>query len=302
MDLPAQNRTDHGELTLPDLIAVLARERWLVLLFVTLSVSTAAILAWSIPPTYTADIVISPVSDSSMSSGPGAVSSVLSQFGNIASLAGISTSADTRKAESLAVLESEALTDRYIEQNNLLPILYSDKWDVHRARWVEDDPRKAPTLWRAYQYFKRKVRTVATDPKTGIVTLTIEWNDPHLAAKWANGLVQAANDFLREKAIMQSERNISYLNSQAAKTDIVPIKQAIYVLLEAEINKEMLARGNDEYAFKILDPAIAPEKPSSPRPLLWILIAVVGSLTLSVFAAYVRLAWSRLNHPAETWE
>jgi len=51
-----------------------------------------------------------------------------------------------------------------------------------------------------------------TDPKTGLVTLSITWNDPNIAAKWANGLVRMANDYLRDQAIEESERNIAYLD------------------------------------------------------------------------------------------
>ena len=135
---------------------------------------------------------------------------------------------------------------------------------------------------------------MTTDPKTGLVTLTIAWSDPRLAAKWANGLVSITNDYLRTKAIAESERNITYLNEQAGKTDVMTVKQAIYAILQNEINKQMLARGSDEYAFKILDPAAPPEVPSSPRPKLWTFLAFFGGLALSIFAAYVHLAWKRL--------
>ena len=69
-----------------------------------------------------------------------------------------------------------------------------------------------------------------------------------------------ANDNLRDRAIAESERNISYLNEQAAKTDVVGIRQTIYNIMETEINKAMLAKGSEEYAFKLIDPAVVPQK------------------------------------------
>jgi uncharacterized protein involved in exopolysaccharide biosynthesis len=131
---------------------------------------------------------------------------------------------------------------------------------------------------------------VTSDAKTGLVTLTITWKDPVLAANWANELVRMTNDFMRNKAVEQSERNIAYLNKQIATTDAVGVKQAIYTVLQNEINKVMLARGNDEYAFKILDPATAPEKPSSPQKLIWILVGMFGGLLMSAFIVLVRSA------------
>jgi uncharacterized protein involved in exopolysaccharide biosynthesis len=149
------------------------------------------------------------------------------------------------------------------------------------------------TPWKGNEFFKKNVRTVVTDPKTGLVTMTIKWTDPHIAAKWANDLVSLTNSYLQKKAIAESERNIAYLNGEAAKTDVLPVKQAIYTILQSEINKEMLARGNDEYAFKILDPAVPPERPSTPPATFLMAGAFIGSLGLALFIAFAYVAWLR---------
>jgi uncharacterized protein involved in exopolysaccharide biosynthesis len=294
MDQATRNLVTPSELSLKDLLALLRRRRVAVAGFVVACMLVTLVISLIMTPTYVAITVISPVASTGGAGQLSGVSSMLSQFGGLASLAGLGSSGDTRKAESLAVLKSEALTEKYIRDNNLLPILYSSKWDAANRRWTETDPKKIPTLWKANTFFGKNVRTLTIDPKTGLITLTVSWRDPKLAAEWANGLVSVTNDYLRTKAIGESERNITYLNEQAARTDVMPVKQAVYALLQNEINKEMLARGSEEYAFKILDPAIAPEVPSSPRPKLWTFFALVGGLVLSVFAAYVRLMWERL--------
>jgi uncharacterized protein involved in exopolysaccharide biosynthesis len=293
MDSSTRGSAVRDELHLRELIETLWQWKWRVLVLAATAAIVAGAVAWYLPPKYSASIIISPVSDTSGGGAlVGGISSVLSQIGNVASLAGIAAPADTEKAESVAVLNSEALTDEYIEENNLLPILYPDKWDAVHGQW---SVRRAPTLWEAYQYFNLKIRTITTDPKTGMVTLTIVWRDPKAAAVWANGLVSAANAYLRKQAIDESERDIAYLNSQAAKTDALPIKQVIYTILQTEISKQMLARGNDQYAFKVLDPAVPPERPGSPRPLVWVLAALIGTLLLAVLSAYARLAWERIR-------
>jgi uncharacterized protein involved in exopolysaccharide biosynthesis len=280
------------EIQLAELFQLLRRARWIVASFVLLSTLAGVALALTLTKKYTATTVLSPVSNSS-SGSLGGLGSVMSQFGGLASLAGLSLSGDTKRAETLAVLESEALTEKYIQDNNLLPILYAKQWDAGAKRWKVTDPKKMPTLWKANQYFKSKIRTVSSEGKTGIVTLTITWKDPIAAAKWANDLVRLTNEYLRAKAITESERNIAYLNEQAAKTDVVQVKQAIYTILQTEINKEMLARGSDEYALKVLDPAVPPEKPSSLAPVLWVFIGFFGSLGFCLLIAFIRLAWGR---------
>jgi len=218
----------------------------------------------------------------------GGLSSATSQFSGLASLVGLSPQQDSKKSESLAVLQSEALTQQYIANNDLLPVLYPKRWDAVAKRWKVTDPKKIPTLWTANQLFKEKIRVLTTDTKTGLSTLIITWDDPVVAARWANGLVKMANDYLRDKTIVESERNIAYLTEQGAKTDAVGVKQAVYSILQTEISKAMLAKGSDEYALKVVDPAFAPEKASSPKPALWIFIGTVAGLICSFIIVMVR--------------
>jgi len=293
MDVLNQQEAHKEEISFQELVGILLRRKWLIVCFVALAALGAVLAAWLSPKKYQSVMVLSPATSNSGGGQLGGIGSLASQFGGLASLAGISVAGDSKKAESLAVLQSDALTTKYIEQNNLLPILFADKWDAQNKRWNITDPSKTPTLWQANEYFKRKVRTVSIDKQSQLVTLTITWKDPHVAAKWGNDLVRMCNDYLRAKAITESERNISYLNSQAATTDVVGVRQAIFSILQSEISRAMLARGSDEYAFKVLDPAVPPERPSSPRPLLWTAAAIFGSLFISVLSAFARLAWSR---------
>jgi len=257
------------------------------------------IAALIIPKKFEAVIVVAAVSNTPGGAQMGGLSSLASQFGGIASLAGISVGGDSRKSESLAVLQSESLTEGYIRTNNLLPVLYRRDWDSAKMQWKTDNPEKIPTLWKANQYFKKKIRSVVTDSKTGLTLLTIRWRDPVAAAKWANELIGITNDFLRDKAIAESERNIEYLHQEAAKTNIVEARQAIYSLLQTEINKVMVARGNREYAFKILDPAAVPEKPVSPILAIWCAVGTLGGLAVAVFAVLARatLYFPRKSRP-----
>jgi uncharacterized protein involved in exopolysaccharide biosynthesis len=294
MDSMTRNAADQPELSLRELLATLQRAKWLVLGSMAVAMLIAGIAGVLLPKSYKAAIVILPVASSAGGGQAGGMGSLLYQFGGLASLAGFAAGSDTKKSESLAVLQSEALTEKYIEQNDLLPILFPKSWDAQKRRWRETDPRYVPTLWKGNEYFKKGVRIVLTDTKTGLVTMTIVWTDPRVAAKWANDLVNITNDYLRKKAIEESERNISYLNEQAAKTDVVPVRQAIYAILQTEINKEMLARGNDEYAFKILDPAVPPERPSTPPVWLLMAGALIGSLGLTVMIAFVYVCWIKV--------
>lgn len=271
-----------------ELFHILWRGRWLIISISLVCMLGAGTAAWLLPKKYQATILLSPVANQAGSGALGALNGGVSQLGGLASLAGLSSGGGDNKVESVATLQSETLTERYIQENNLLPLLFRDMWDPQQKKWYPTAPRDAPTLWKGNQYFNKKVRGVKETARTGLVTLTIVWTDPTLAADWANGLVKLANDYLRDKAIKESEQNIAYLNEQISRTSAIPVRDSLYSLMETEIKKQMLARGSDEYALKVIDPAVAPERPVSPQPVLWILAALCAGLFLGSTYVFVR--------------
>lgn len=291
MDTRTQPPVIHDQISLKEVLEELWLRRWTAVALCAFLAIAAGAAALLLPKTYQASIVVSPDVNGPGESRMGGLGSALSEMGGLASLAGLSLGMNSHSAETVAVLKSEALTETFIQQNDLLPILYAKLWDPQLKRWKVADPKKVPTLWKANRRFDNSIRFVSTDPKTGLVTLTIRWKDPEQAAAWANGLVRETNDYLRAKAIAQAERNVTYLESEAAKTDMLGVKEAIYTVLEDEIDKEMFARGNEEYALKVLDAAQAPERPSSPEPVLWVLVAIFTATLLAVLSAFSRVAW-----------
>lgn len=290
MDTAVHSASQTDEIRMKDLVRMLLLYRYRIALFVIACTITIGVMSFLVQKQYDAVIVISPVtSTSDKSLGGGALGSL----SGLAALAGMSLGSDSKKNESLATLESQAILQRYIVENNLMPILYEDKWDARSGKWTVTDPKKVPTLWKATQFFKDNVRTVTPDIKTGMVTLKVRWKDAALAAKWANGLVKMTNDYERQAAIAESDRNIGYLTQQAAGTDVLGIKQAIYNLLQSEISKNMIARGTPEYAFKVIDPALVPERAAFPVKKIWVAAAFFGSLAVAALAVLARLAWQK---------
>jgi uncharacterized protein involved in exopolysaccharide biosynthesis len=121
----------------------------------------------------------------------------------------------------------------------------------------------------------------------GLITVTVDWTDPKVAAQWANEMVALANELLRTRAMDESTRNIDYLNQQLSKTDVVEIRLALYRLIENETKQLMLANGKIEYAFTVIDPAVAPEIRVSPKRTLMTLIGFAIGCVLGSIIAFI---------------
>lgn len=282
------------EVGLRELWLVTWHGKWVIiavtLLFAVGSVGHALIATeW-----YQAEVLLAPASDrTSLPLG--------GQLGGLAAIAGVTTrSGDV--AEAVATLKSRELARAFIEDEGLVQVFFADEWDAESGRWLRDGPGEERDTRDAIKYFHENVLRVREDRQSGLVTLVVEWTDPVLVADWANQLVTRANERLRGRALREAEANIAYLEAELARTGVVALQQTIGRLLESELQKLMLARGNEEFAFRIVDSAEVPKRRVRPRRAL---IAVIGTLlggvlaVFAVFAAHAIRTGARERPPAQ---
>lgn len=282
--------TDYDRpVTLKDFLLFLVRHKWLLLISGLIFATAAFSLAELLPPVYEASITVIPVTPSGSGIGSSSLSSALSHIGGLASIAGLNVGGTTGwKAEALATLKSRLLTNKFITQHNLMPVLFSKDWNSRTKKWRFRDPSKDPTLWNADQLFRRHIRSVEDNSRTGVVTMTIKWRNAQLAAQWANGLVHLTNEYLRQKTISETTRDLNYLRHAINTTTLMGVKNAIYTLMEQELKNQMIATSRKQFAFRIIDPAIPPRLKSSPKPLLWTIAGGLAGILIGILIAIVR--------------
>jgi len=246
--------------------------RWLIVAIAgvfTLGGVTYALLAQE---SYKADVVLAPADKKSGAGG------ALAQFGGLASLAGISLPG-AGEGEPVAVLKSKDFARSFITDLNLMPVLFEGV-DVGDKKL---DIRDAVAAFDG-------VRSVSEDKRTSLVTLSVRWKDPDTAAEWANVLVKRLNDRLRTQAQEESERNVAYLQREIAATSVVSLQQSMGRVLEGEMQKLMLARGNEEFAFKVIDRATPPKQREAPKRTLIALVSMLAGGFLGILAVFLRKA------------
>jgi uncharacterized protein involved in exopolysaccharide biosynthesis len=258
-----------------DLLRVV-RQRWRLLLALTLVPTLAAtILALASPRRYEADLVALP----RVQERSGLLNSLGGQLGGLAALAGLGLNESGQRAEAIQMLQSQVLARQFIIDNHLLPVLFADQWDTKRQDW-RGRPR---TINEAVVRFDHGIRNVVEDRRTGLLTVRINWRDPVQAAAWANELVGRANDELRRRAVARAQASIDYLRREARNTDTVEIQQTLYRLMEDQYKTLVLANVSNDYAFSVIDPAIAadPDQYVSPRLGLYVLAGLLFGLVLA---------------------
>ena len=252
------------------------------LLLVTAGIFGLAGLAYALLATeiFRAETLVLP---KTQSSSEGA--SLIAQFGGVAQLAGLSVREGNRGI-ALATLKSRHLIETFIREQRLLQKLYEDRWDAETKAW-RGSSSNVPTTWEAYNYFTRSILEVEDDPKTGLVTVAVEWKDPVEARQWVAELIARTNAHLKSEAVQQAERNLAYLQNEAAHVGQVEIRSALFSLVETELKALMIAKGDDEFALRTIDEPVVPEKRARPKRALIVTLAVLVGLFVGLVLVFL---------------
>jgi uncharacterized protein involved in exopolysaccharide biosynthesis len=270
--------TGEDEIDLLELIRTLL-QGWKTIVCITIICTGLAVAyALNAPDVFKAEALLAPAQEE-QSGG----SSALSQFGGIAAMAGISIPSGSNVEQVVATLNSRKFLRAYIQQNKLLPVLFEEIWDADSQAWLVTSVDDEPTELKAIESFKACL-SVDEDKKSGLITLSISWKDPGVAAQWANDLVKQLNELLREQAISDSQQRVGYLEQELAKTTLQDMRAVLYNLLESEKQKAMLANVNEDFALEIIDPAVAPEMRDKPNRQLIVVLGCLCGGFLGIFA------------------
>ena len=282
METPAPPVAYDDEIDLWQLWETIWSGRWLIIAITSLFAVGGVTYALVAQEWWRAEVVLAPADKK------GGMSGALSQLSGLASLAGVSVGGGGGN-EPLAVLKSKDFARQFITDMNLMPVLLKDQ---------KAEDGKAPDIRDALRIFET-VRTVSDDKKTGLVTLSVRWKDADTAALWANELARRVNARLRAEALAEAERNVTYLQKEMAATSVVSLQQSMGRVLEGEMQKLMLARGNEEFAFKVIDKATPPKLRDAPKRALIAIVATLAGGFLGILAVFLRQAWrNRPPRPA----
>jgi uncharacterized protein involved in exopolysaccharide biosynthesis len=280
---------EEDEIDLLEYWRVIWKKLWLIIGVAFLAAVLAAGYSLTLPNIYRAEVVITPVGEK----GNKGIS--LGGLGGLASMAGISLGGGSGDVNvNLAVLKSREFLWAFVKENKLKPVLFKNAWDASSKSWRENEP----TQWAVYRKINSAVSS-SKDNKTGIVRIAIEWTDAELAAEWANSLVARLNAHLRQQALERSKQTLGYLNYELGKVRVAEMRQALFDLISQEQKKAMLASTQKEFAFRVLDAAVAPDARSGPNRRGTVMIAALLAGFLAIIPI---LIWGGLHKRKQVQE
>jgi uncharacterized protein involved in exopolysaccharide biosynthesis len=295
------------EISLTDLTAALMRRKRVVFTYTACVFLVALLYAIFATPQYSGVIVVQPQSDQP----GGALAQLAGQLGSVSSMVGLGMGhAEDRENNYLATLTSHELALKFIDEYHVAPLLFPRRWDGKTQSWkllhpgplaraklwisraiarISHDqgwrpPSNVPTTWQLLDSF-HAILEVKKKEDAGVVLVTIRYPDPQIAADWANEYVALANSLIRARVVSESDAALSYLAQVAQQTSVTEVKNSTYLLIQRHLEEQIEAKSKSDYAFQVVDPAIVPGAPSSPKRKLVVLGAILVGLILGSLVA-----------------
>ncbi len=190
---PAAGAPDDDEISLLDLLIVLAERKRTVLLTATIFAVLSIAVSLLLPVRYTATVtLLPPIQNSSMST---MLSSELGSLGGLASLAGGSLGLKNPNDMYVAMFKSDTVEDAMVKRYGLM--------QEYHARYLSE----------ARKDFEHKAN-VDGNSKDGLIHISVEDHNAQRAAELANGYVDQFRDLSQHLAITEAGQRALFFKGQ----------------------------------------------------------------------------------------
>jgi uncharacterized protein involved in exopolysaccharide biosynthesis len=285
-----------------DLVAVLRQLRArirLIGVFVVGAIVLALIHLHLATYTYTATLMVSPVTSSNDPT------SRLQGLSGLASLAGVRMGTDAGTQSFLLyqqAIPSRDVADRLSMNPEIMHTVFRS-WDPATRQWkrpsgiasavtgfikavigIPTSEWSPPGGAELNDYIKRSV-TVNKDADSPTVTITFKHRDPKFAVYMLHELDRAVDWKLRQNAIGRATEYVSYLENQLRSVTDTSIREALMATLIDQEKTKMMASATAPYAAQPFGMPSVSRRPTSPKPLLVLVLALMCGGLAGVMAA-----------------
>ncbi|OGS37762.1 MAG: hypothetical protein A2293_14785 [Elusimicrobia bacterium RIFOXYB2_FULL_49_7] len=239
-------------------------------------------------PVYYSEAIIAP-KEPQKSNG---AASMLSQLGGLGGMVASQFGLGNTNLDKMEIItKGRVLAESVIVRNNLMPILYADRWDSVKGRWSTSDTNDIPKMRDAIEMLRKDNLQVTVDDKINMIMLGVNYPDPVWAKKITEYYLTALNDKLKNDIIADAEQNRIYLLNQLNNTTDPLIQEKIQNMIAFEIEKSMLV---SSFSIEILEKPVVPLLRKSPNRKLIVIVSGISGFLFSIGAIllfYLAKGW-----------
>lgn len=258
-----------------------------------------------IPDTYESKALLK-VEDETNNSG--GMSSLVSQYGGLASLAGISipSAGDSKSSYIIETIKSKEFLKHLLTfddvkinlvaarsfNNNTKQIIYdSSIYNKELNKWTRKTPnqrQRIPSYLEVYEEFYINNINVSQDKLSGFILISFNHISPHFAKDMIDLIIREVNSVIRNKDMQQSQKSLNYLELRLKETSNKDILDSINNLISAQLKVQMLSNTKESYALSSIDMPYIPELKAAPNRIFFLVIGLLSGFAISSLFFLVR--------------
>ena len=200
---------------------------------------------------------------------------------------GLLEGSDSSKS-ALARMNSRQFMVEFAQQQSLVAELFDERWDKEASAWAEGQSEPSP--WEISGRLDERINAVA-DSKSGLIRVSVTWEDPDRAVDLINRFVAKANRELRADAEQRTTARLTYLTRTLDETRLPEVRESIASLIKQEVERNAMINLEEEYALRRVVVALAPDADEyvSPNRKLLVASALFFGFVLGALIGYARL-------------
>ena len=293
--------TDEGASWLANAAATLRARLWFIALVAAAFLLAAVIWLRTADYTYTAELRVAPAPSASRESGTlGALTSLATLTG--ATLESIPVTPFRLYLEGVYTRE---VALRLAEDDRMMHQVFAREWNPRTKSWQEPrgwgralqrsinsllgipiPPWSPPDAARLQAWINTNL-AINQSPKTPIVTLSVASTDRAFAQRFLLRLHATVDVWLRQRTLDRTRNNMEYIAQRLPTVALAEHRQALFVTLSDQQQREMTANNPAPYAAETFGPPTASARPTSPRQLPVMFVAVVLGSIVGVIGALI---------------
>jgi hypothetical protein len=237
-------------------------------------------------PKYQATAIIRPVGQNS-----GSLSGLLQSAGMSATFAGTGIDSDIGTNmhdpdELVTILNSYSFTTKLIEAENLGPHLTGGFNPLAFLKFFSfGQQEKGSPIWGYYNTMAAMF-DCENSLRTGNITLTFINKDPEFAKRVVRLYIDHLRDELRTHDVGYDDAAAKSLQEAAAAASDPMLRDSLYALAAAQVQKTGTAEANADFAFTVLEKPYVPPYPVKP----WVYLdTLAAGLAVPLFIYFILL-------------
>ena len=307
-----KNKNPVDNINLLNLIDVFWKGKFIIILFVVLSIGLSAIKIRNASYAYTVSMMVAPVKVSKADAN-------LGNLQGLASLTGISipTSSISDFKKFQILLTSEQTANSLFANEGLIKSLYSSEWSVEQNKFVEpklsqlgeikNNMKKLLTGKDPISYTKPDARRLANrikgtlkislDKKSNFLKISAEGSNPQTLLILMTDLVNNTDNFFKKDFLKKSKNALKFYKTKIAKARSKEHREVLARLISKEEQGLMLASSEAPFVAEVLLQPKISQFPTSPKLKELILIRVFFGLFIASLIILVRAYWPKSKEP-----